>query len=347
MKTHRLVLLAAAVMAATTPLLWAQDHQVELQPLGDLKTETATHEEIDPIDVPFEQLTALRLHGDGWLLACDAGAKQIKVINAEGKLVHTVQLEFAPEAINVAADGMTYCGGEGRVAKIDDRGTILKVITLIEEKPADEQADQDQPLAGANSGAPVRRSMFDRPRRVSGIAVTEKDVFVAYGTSWSLRSTSTLYRFDRDLQNKKQLMDGLRGCCQRCDIVTDGDKVYIAENSRYRVLAVDREGEEQGAWGSKGRTGIEGFGSCCNPMNLCFDAKGNLYTAESGLGRIKCYSADGKLLDLIGYVDVERFSRAGHLAASCSNIAIDVTPDGKRVYVMDYKENMIRVLQKK
>ena len=82
-------------------------------------------------------------------------------------------------------------------------------------------------------------------------------------------------------------------------------------------------------------------------MNLCFDSQGVIYTAESGLGRVKRYSTDGKFLGLLGYTGVERFTRAGSLAASCSNIAIAVTSDGKRVYVMDYKANLIRVLQKK
>ena len=42
-----------------------------------------------------------------------------------------------------------------------------------------------------------------------------------------------------------------------------------------------------------------------------------------------------------------RFTRAGHTAAMCSNIAVDVTRDGKRVYVMDYANKIIRVLEKK
>jgi sugar lactone lactonase YvrE len=82
-------------------------------------------------------------------------------------------------------------------------------------------------------------------------------------------------------------------------------------------------------------------------MNLCFDAAGVLYTAESGLGRVKRYSTDGEYLGLVGYVGVDRFTRSGGVASSCSNIAIDVTPDGKTVYVMDFKNNKIRVLRQK
>ena len=49
----------------------------------------------------------------------------------------------------------------------------------------------------------------------------------------------------------------------------------------------------------------------------------------------------------VGYLGVDRFTNAGGLAASCSNIAIAATPDGRRVYVMDYKNNIVRILQQK
>jgi sugar lactone lactonase YvrE len=81
-------------------------------------------------------------------------------------------------------------------------------------------------------------------------------------------------------------------------------------------------------------------------MNLSFDSNGVLYTAESGMARVKRYTPEGEFLGLVGYIGVERFRRAGRQASSCSNIAIAVTPEGNRVYVMDYTNNVIRVLQK-
>ena len=110
---------------------------------------------------------------------------------------------------------------------------------------------------------------------------------------------------------------------------------------------MDRTGKILNKWGERDRVGLEGFGSCCNPMNIAFDGSGVLYTAESGLGRVKKYSVDGKYLGLVGYIGVERFSNAGRMAASCSNIAIASTPDGKFVYVADIKEQKIRVLRRK
>jgi hypothetical protein len=79
-------------------------------------------------------------------------------------------------------------------------------------------------------------------------------------------------------------------------------------------------------------------------MNLCFGPEGELYTAESGLGRIKRYTPDGKFLGLVGYAGVERFNRRGRLAASCSNITVAVDEDASRIYVLDFKNNIIRIL---
>jgi hypothetical protein len=243
-----------------------------------------------------------------------------------------MKLEFGPEAVDVAADGTIYCGGQGQLAKLDGNGRALKTAAI----PSD-----------AAPAPSERRRSRSRPQRVSGIAVSDTDVFVAFGSGWSVGSKSKLYRFDRELENPVQLAEDLRGCCQRCDIVARNGVLYLAENSAHRVVLYNRDGEVLAKWGQRKRTGLDGFGACCNPMNLCFGPDGVLYTSESGLGRVKRYTADGKFLDLVGYVDTDRFEHGSGFAASCSNIAIAVTPDGKRVYVMDYRNSLIRVLQKK
>lgn len=292
----------------------------------------ATHVEVDPIGVSFRRLSTLVMAPSGDLLACDADARQIKVIDAKGALLRVLDLDFGPEAIDVAADGTIYCGGEGRLARIDMRGKRLASGTM----PSDAASELES-----------RRRSWSKPNLVSGIAVMGGDVFVAFGSGWSVGSKSKLFRYDISLQDPKLLAEGLRGCCQRCDIVARDGVLYLAENAAHRVVLLDREGKVLGKWGERSRMDEAGFGSCCNPMNLCFDKSGSLYTAESGLGRVKRYSTSGEFLGLVGYVGVERFSQAGMLAASCSNIAIAATPDGGRVYVMDLKNNVIRVLEKR
>ena len=310
-----------------------------------------SHNELEPLKIEFGRLSALCLHPSGNLLAGDAESKEIKVIDPQGKQVDTFKLALEPYAIDVAADGTIYCGGHDRLAMLDAGGKVLKTAQIVEDT---ESARPDQPPKDEPPKDQTRHdeSEHKRPRRtsraprVSGIAVSGDDVFVAFGSGWSLRSKSTLFRFDRQLDNSKMVAEGLRGCCQRCDITASDGVLYVAENAAFRVTRFDREGNVLSKWGSRDRKSIEGFGACCNPMNICFDSDGVLYTAESGPGRVKRYSTEGEFLGLVGHAGVDRFDRASHFASTCSNIAIAVTGDGKRVYVMDYRNNLIRVLQK-
>ncbi|HYW78097.1 MAG TPA: hypothetical protein VE890_00915 [Thermoguttaceae bacterium] len=341
MKLFGMILFVGSLATGLAPASAADDptaNEESERPATDVAEDTATHREIGPLSIEFKRLTALRIDLDGNLLASDGDTKQIKVIGSDGKQSRTIELPFAPEAIDVAPDGVIYCGGEGRIAQLDADGKILKTI------------DVPSTADTAVSETSVRRAEICKVTlalRVSGIAVSKRYVFATFGTGWSTVAKAKLFRFDRNLENPKMLAENLRGCCMRCDLVTDGRIVYLAENSAHRVVGYNRNGKQLSAWGSRSREGLEGFGACCNPMNVCFDGDGVLYTAESGLGRIKRYSKQGEMLSLVGYVDTDRFTSGGAHAASCSNMAVAVTPDGSRIYVMDYNHNKIRVLQKK
>ena len=328
---YAISLACLAVLAAPCLAQRARPGQATT-PRQDPAADTATHEEIASLAVAFRKLTSICMHPDGRLLACDSGASAIKIIGSDGRLSRTIDLPFSPEGLVVADDGTVYVGGSSQLARLDGEGKVVRQV--------------DAPT-GAETPPDRQKRARQRGIRVAGMAVTRDYLFVTFGSGWSLSAKAKLYRFTRDLESPSLLADGLRGCCQRCDIASRDGTIYLAENTAHRVVKYDTDGKVLAKWGSRGRTGLDGFGSCCNPMNLCFDAAGNLYTAESGLGRVKRSTPDGQFLDLVGYAGVTRFSNAGGLAASCSNIAIAATPDGDRVYLMDYKDNKIRVLQKK
>ncbi|MHC4691267.1 MAG: NHL repeat-containing protein [Planctomycetota bacterium] len=281
-----------------------------------------THEEVESIgmdpQIKFGNLTTFCMDRKGNLLACDSQKNEIRTISPKGKPLARWKFDFAPNAVHACPDGTIYAAGAGKVAKIDETGKVLKIV----------ETDSNDFPAG----------------KPSGITATKRDVFVCIGSSWSVRSRSSIVRFDRELGEPNVIAEDLRGCCQRLDIVAKDGVLYVAENSRYRILKCDRDGNILSKWGERDRKDIKGFGSCCNPMNFCFGPKGDLYTAESGLGRIKRYSPDGEFIDLVGYVGVERFSRRSRLAASCSNITVAVNKDESRIYVLDFKNNIIRVM---
>ena len=61
-------------------------------------------------------------------------------------------------------------------------------------------------------------------------------------------------------------------------------------------------------------------------MNVAFGDDGSVYTAESGIGRIKRFSADGSFIELVGQVE---------LVPGCKKVAISVSPKGDQVYMLD------------
>lgn len=178
--------------------------------------------------------------------------------------------------------------------------------------------------------------MSKRKLRVSSISANENEIFIAcsaikgYGYE--------VWRTDKNFDNPTVIVKGLRGCCGQMDVQCSNDGIFVAENSRHRVNHYDRNGKLIKYWGKRDRNGVEGFGSCCNPMNVAVGRAGEVYTAESNLGYIKRYSADGKYLDFVGKVK---------LVPGCKNVSIMVSPDGDRVYMMDLTRNHIIVMARK
>jgi sugar lactone lactonase YvrE len=265
----------------------------------------ATHTEARSIigtpEGRFQSISSLNMDGKGNLLVCEAAKKAVLVVRPDGKLVRSLDPGFAPNAA-CEHEGSIYVGGTGKIVKLDGAGKAIASVDV-----------PDKAL-------------------VAGIATTPTDVFAALRIGFSF----TVYRYTHDLTDAKPVIARLRGCCGQMHIVARDGVIYAAENARKRVVRYDREGKELGAWGKDDRKDIEGFGSCCNPMNLCFGPRGELYTSESQ-GRVKRYTPDGKFLGLVGKATVD---------GGCVNISLVASADGSRVFVLDRGANAIRVLEK-
>lgn len=172
--------------------------------------------------------------------------------------------------------------------------------------------------------------------KVSSISADDKHVFVAtrdlagYGYA--------IWKMDSQFAGGESIVSGLRGCCGQMDVQCCTNGLFVAENSRHRVVRFDFAGDETTTWGKQDRTGADGFSSCCNPMNVCFNGANEVYTAESGTGRIKRFDANGKLLSYVG--DVE-------LVPGCKNVSIAASPTGDKVYMLDLTRNHIILMQNK
>lgn len=170
----------------------------------------------------------------------------------------------------------------------------------------------------------VVNGIVGRMKIINAITIGEQDVFIASAAAKGYGYD--VWRMDHSFANAEKIVTGLSGCCGQMDIQCDGECVFVAENSRHRVLQYDREGKKIASWGKTDRQGRgAGFGSCCNPMNLRFGSGGTLFTAESE-GKIKKFSPAGEFQGLVAHVKVEQ---------GCKNVPIAMSTDGKRAYFCD------------
>lgn len=175
----------------------------------------------------------------------------------------------------------------------------------------------------------------NRVKTINAIALSERDVFVVCGEAKGYGYA--VWRMSHDFKDPVQVMTGLSGCCGQMDVQCCGGDLVVAENTRHRFARYDRDGKAKGAWGKRaGGADADGFGGCCNPMNVRV-CGGDIYTAESE-GLIKRFTGQGEFVGVVGYAP---------LTGGCKNVAVALSPDGARVYFADQPGSRIIVLNRK
>jgi len=320
---------------------------------------TTTHVEVDPIKIDLGSVgkietMAMNRHGNlllgvSWSTAKNAEARPaprplrprdrrrrgedtgpreyaVKVVSPQGEVLSTLPMKdgLVPKMIHACDDGDVYVCGHGQLARLDERGEVQQQVSFGDV------------LDGQYAGW-----------HASGVTASKDYFFLAFGDGGSLRAIEDVVRFNRDLSSPQRIVERQFGCCAHIDLDVKDDRLLIAENSRHRVNRFSLDGEKLDTWGRRDRISIEGFAACCNPVNFDFGPDDVLYTAESGVGRVKRYTADGKYLGLVGYVDTTKFDRGSFLASQSCYIPIEVGPGAERIYVMDVRAHIIRVLQKR
>jgi hypothetical protein len=176
-------------------------------------------------------------------------------------------------------------------------------------------------------------SALARLMRSTGLAVSKEDVFVslpmAAGYGYGI------WRMNHDLEEPKLVVEDVGGCCGQLDIQSDGEHLLIAENTAFQVGFYDRDGKRLNGWGKRGRNEPDGFGSCCNPMNVRCCSNGEILTAESSIGDIKRFSAEGEFLGLVGRASV---------GGGCKHVALGWDSSRNWHYMMNQDRSHVAVL---
>jgi len=181
-----------------------------------------------------------------------------------------------------------------------------------------------------------QRNAALQARSVRSIAVTEEDIFLCClpATGYA----SVVWRMNHNFEDEQIIVRGLSGCCGQMNIAAVDGKLVVPENGRMRVNVYDREGKVLHQWGEDERdNATSGFGSCCNPMNVTFDAEGNVLTSEASVGAIKRFTLDGKFIEPVAQ---------SKIVPGCKHTPIGISPDGNTVYMLDITQRQVIVMRK-
>ena len=295
------------------------------------------------------------LNAKGNILACyaptnisksvrDADQSGIRVYSPAGKLLQSFPLDIKPTAISVAEDGSIFVGGDGRLLKLNAEGKVLASIespvahepVVITKEVQDMIKETRRPFQ--DEMARMKTSLELRRGNVTGLAVTDRDVFMAVPSPGDF--TYRVYRFDQALANPKLVVEKLRGCCGQMDLQAHDGKLWIPHNARHAVESHDRDGKELSKFGKAGRIKAPDFGGCCEPKNLRVLANGDILAAESGPPTcIKQFSSTGKFKGVVAAIP--------NATGDCVRVTVEVSPDGSRYYLLDTTTDAIRIFKRK
>jgi hypothetical protein len=318
--------------------------------------------------------------------------RQLQCYDPEGALVRSVDLPFKPTAINVAANGVVFVAGEGKIARIDSEGRVQATadsphigsledfkqrietaakkqleensaryreqlariderIKALKETPEADRTEIDarrlttyekqkelyetqiSALKESSSGSNSLSLAMSRKLGITALAVTSKDVFLcAYAVEGS---GFEVWRMTHEFSDPTKVVERLGGCCGQCDIQATETHLVLAENTKFKVALLDRDGERLMDFGKGDRKAVDGFGSCCNPMNVRCCDNGDILTAESSIGTIKRFNKAGELIGVVGKAKI---------GGGCKHVAVAFDAKRDRYYMMNVDKDHICVL---
>lgn len=286
------------------------------------------------------------LNEEGNILACFED--QIRVYSPEGKLLKSISTPIKAGAISVSKDGSIFIGGEGKVAKLSPEGKVIasvetpvasmpvKINKETEEMVREMAKETRQPFE--QEMKKMQENLEKRRSDVTGMAVTEQDVFMAVPspTDFSYR----VYRMTQGLEDPKLVVEKLRGCCGTMDVQAHDGKMWIPHNARHAVESYDRDGKQLAKFGKSGKIKPSDFGGCCEPKCIRVLPDGDILAAESGPPTaIKRFSSTGKFKEVVALVEDTK--------GDCVRVTVAMSPDASKYYMLDTTRDAIRVFAAK
>jgi hypothetical protein len=296
--------------------------------------------------------TAINQAPDGSLFV--AGEGKVAHLSEDGKVLSTAD---SPHIGDMATfKQRVEEGAKKQIAEMtqtftDQVEAIEKRIAKLKEKPEAELTEKDKKrlatyeqqkelystqakqMEEMYSQAFSGEQMLTQKMGITAVAVTSKDVFLCcnalegYGYE--------VWRLNHEFSEPKKVVSELGGCCGQCDIQATEEHLVLAENTKFKVALLDRDGERLLDFGKGDRKASDGFGSCCNPMNVRCCDNGDVLTAESSIGTIKRFNKKGELVGVVGKAKI---------GGGCKHVALGFDGQRDRYYMMNVDKSHICVL---
>lgn len=337
MKTHKLRILIAVIVAITTVLtialvIWISVTKGKKGDLGEAftynlnefrRTDPALvkYEEIDRIDTGFQNPFAIALKSiDSSDRIYVSGDRSIRVFRDSGHLLLEISVTGIPRCLAIADDGDIYVGMRDHIEVYGPDGAY--------------KASWDK--LGPNAV-------------LTSVAVSENDIFVADAGNRVVlrysRSGKLLNRIGE--RDEAKNIPGLVVPTPYLDVAIAPDGLLrVANPGLLQIEAYTFDGYMEFSWGEASMA-IQGFSGCSNPANFAILPDGRFVTCEKGLPRVKIYKPDGTFESIVA--GAELFPKSEEYLIPDTEPedktgALDVAYDSQnRILVLDPMEKAVRI----
>lgn len=325
--------ISAAVQSITRPFSAAPPKrvvappravQVEIaanNPNAEVKSvdEEATHEQAALITVPeATNVNAFCLSPAGNILAaCGQGPGEIRVLDGEGSLLHTWEVDFKPEAINTAKDGSILVAGQGKLLRLSAEGKVLHQAdsphaTAIAENQDKLRAEAENQLKSRSGSLTVQIATYERIINELTEKATKEELNDQENQILEMLPAQLEIFKQRQANqgpegepkiSEKQIEDQMKALTTQksrvASISTDGKHTYVATPAlvgyTYDVWKMDDKFENAEIVVSELR-------GCCGQMDVQACEAG-IFVAENARHRVAAFKSDGTSLTSWGKPD--------------------------------------------
>lgn len=253
----------------------------------------------------------------------------------------------APSALAVGPDGVIYVASEDLIVALAVDGKEC-LRFAVQGRPGCLAITPDSRLlAGMRRHVEVFKSDGSKMSEwqdlgerawLTSIAADDENIYVADA------GNRIVWRFDQSGKMLNRIGEKLNVPSPYFDVAINPiGEVWVVNPGMHGLENYRPTGDLASSWY---RPGIEpeSFCGCCNPIHIAFRADSSLVTVEKGIDRIKIYSPDTALLDVIAAPADAPAQNSATLGCNIEAAVADLAVDAKnRILVLNKFEKAILI----